>query len=132
MSVFDNFREFFAMRFSRIDRRMKEHAKGTAEDLKGRFDRYAQQVDQELIDHIRSRIAEEEKLDQLEHTTPAPLPPPVEPTGDAELVTPQLQGGEEGQPQEPPEATAPPVVEASDIVAPAATRKKSPARRARY
>ena len=131
MSVFDNFREFFAMRFSRIDRRMQEHAKGTAEDLKDRFDRYAQQVDQELIDHIRSRIAEEEKLDQLEHTTPAPLPPPAEPTGDAELVTPQLQGGEDGQPQEQPEATAPPV-EASGSVAPPAMSKKSAARRTRY
>ena len=44
-ALFDNVREFFAMRFRRIDGQLSKEAKSAAADLKQRVDMYVEQVD---------------------------------------------------------------------------------------
>jgi hypothetical protein len=79
MALSDNMREFFRMRFRRIDGQLSKEAKSAAADLKQRVDMYVEQVDADVIAHIKGKIAEEEKLyGQLESApAQAKLPAPA-------------------------------------------------------
>ena len=130
--------------FVAFDRQLSKEAKGAAADLKQRVDMLVEEVDADVIAHIKGKIAEEEKLfDQLESApaqaalaapakqeepeAPAPEAPPAqgrEPHAEAVNWLKDRAGAAPATPE--PEAPATPPQAANGAPAPELVKEPPP------